>query len=82
VVKRIVSASLDKTIKLWEVTTGQEIMTFKEHRDAVNHTSFSQSGNVMASGSGDGVVRLWTAATDMEVEAQRDKPDVTNRVTK
>ena len=33
--KRIVSGSEDKTLKVWDATTGQEMLTLKGHTDVV-----------------------------------------------
>src|SRR5262245_47108300 len=61
--KSIVSGSWDKTIKLWEVTTGKDRLTFKGHSDYVTAVALSEDGRLLASGSYDRTVKLWDAST-------------------
>jgi predicted amidophosphoribosyltransferase len=42
--KRIVSGSGDKTVKIWDATTGQEMLTLKGHSSVVISVSFSPDG--------------------------------------
>lgn len=55
----ISSGSWDKTIKLWEVSSGREITAMKGHKDVVSSVSISHDGRYIASGSGDKCIRLW-----------------------
>ena len=65
--KRLASASLDKTVKVWDATTGQEILTLKGHTGGVLGVAFSPDGNRLASGGWDGTVKVWDAATGQEI---------------
>jgi WD40 repeat protein len=42
--KLALSASEDKTIKLWELKTGREIRTFSGHRGDIRSVRFSPDG--------------------------------------
>ena len=53
------SVGMDKTIKLWNVETGQEIRTLSGHNNSVNSVSFSPDGKTLATGSHDGTIKLW-----------------------
>jgi WD40 repeat protein/serine/threonine protein kinase len=64
--RRIASGSDDKTIKLWDAATGQEILTLKGHSGEVHDVAFSPDGRRIASGSEDGTIKLWDAATGQE----------------
>jgi WD40 repeat protein len=63
--KRLGSASVDRTVRLWDVTSGQEILTFREHAQplAPNGLAFCADGQRLTSVSVDGVVKVWEAAT-------------------
>ncbi len=61
--KRLVSAGSDGWLKLWEPTTGREILTlYDAHLDCVNAVAFSTDGTHMASASCDGTVILWNGS--------------------
>jgi len=66
------SGSVDKTLRLWGVTSGQEVRRFEGHTDDVNSVAFSSDGRYALSGSGsvldiDNTLRLWDVATGREV---------------
>jgi len=60
---KIISASRDNSIKLWDVATGKEIMTFKGHKGDINSIAFSSDARSFISGGSDGTVRLWDIKT-------------------
>lgn len=59
----LVSASLDKTVRVWELETGQVSKVLAGHTGSVNSVAISRDGKVIASGSTDKTVRLWDVAT-------------------
>ncbi|TRV43164.1 MAG: WD40 repeat domain-containing protein [Microcystis panniformis Mp_MB_F_20051200_S6D] len=63
----MVSGSLDKTIKLWNVETGKEIRTLKGHDSYVWSVNFSPDGKTLVSGSGDNTIKLWNLETGKEI---------------
>ncbi|KAK4081539.1 uncharacterized protein Triagg1_2280 [Trichoderma aggressivum f. europaeum] len=59
----IASASKDKTIRLWNVNTGECIEEFKGHSESVKSVVFSHDSLSVLSGSQDTTVRLWCIDT-------------------
>ncbi len=55
----LVSAGRDKTIKLWNISSGKEICTLSQHTKEVTSVAFSSNGKLLASGSKDGIVNIW-----------------------
>ena len=64
---RIVSASIDETLKLWDAATGAELRTLSGHTDGVWGCAFSPDGAFVVSASWDNTLKLWDAATGREL---------------
>ncbi len=65
--KHALSASEDRTLKLWDIATHKDLRTFKGHQGEVYAAAFSPDGKLAASGSEDRTVRLWDVATGKEI---------------
>lgn len=58
----IVSASWDKTVKVWNLTNCKNRCTLAGHSGYVNTVAVSPDGSLCASGGKDGVTLLWDLA--------------------
>ncbi|MBW4629328.1 MAG: CHAT domain-containing protein [Brasilonema octagenarum HA4186-MV1] len=59
----LASGSNDKTIRLWNIHTGQCLKTLRGHTNCVQSLAFSPDGQILASGSNDQTIRLWNIQT-------------------
>ncbi|MEQ8542073.1 MAG: hypothetical protein RIB93_32025 [Coleofasciculus sp. D1-CHI-01] len=59
----LVSGSLDKTVKLWHLETGDLIHTFSDHQQGVLCLSLSPDGKWLASGGFDQTIKVWKLET-------------------
>jgi platelet-activating factor acetylhydrolase IB subunit alpha len=59
----LVSASRDKTLRIWDVTTGYCLKTIKGHADWVRAVTASADGRWLLSAGNDQVPRLWDASS-------------------
>lgn len=55
----IISCSRDKTIRLWEVSTGYCKRTYSGHENWVRRIAISKDGQTIISGSDDQSVIVW-----------------------
>jgi serine/threonine protein kinase len=63
----LVSASADKTIKIWNIATGQEIRTLRGHSSFVNYVAISPDGQTLISGSADNTIKIWNLSTGQQI---------------
>ncbi|HAB15643.1 MAG TPA: hypothetical protein DCE44_04250 [Verrucomicrobiales bacterium] len=61
--RRIVTGSYDHTAKVWDATTGKELLALKGHDDGVVSVAFSPDGQRIATGSWDKTAKVWEAAS-------------------
>lgn len=61
--KQIATASHDKTAKVWDATTGRELMTLRGHTDWLMSVAYSSDGQRLVTASTDRTARVWDSAT-------------------
>jgi len=62
---RLISGSMDKTIKIWDPNTAtkQCLLTLEGHNDSVNAVACFADGKRVVSGSSDKTVKVWSSET-------------------
>jgi WD40 repeat protein len=78
---RIVTASDDKTARIWDAASGKEIAVLRGHQEGVNSAAFSPDGSRIVTSSGargsallgskDNTARIWDAASGKEIAVLR-----------
>jgi WD40 repeat protein len=66
---RVVTASGDKTARIWDAATGKPLTSPLEHRSQVFNAAFSPDGTRVATASDDSTARVWDAATGKPITA-------------
>jgi WD40 repeat protein/tRNA A-37 threonylcarbamoyl transferase component Bud32 len=65
--QRVVTASYDKTARIWDAATGREVTRLRGHADRVMSAAFSLDGTRVVTASVDKTAKIWDAATGREI---------------
>ena len=63
---RVATGSVDRTVKVWDVATGKELLTLAGHTGTVSSVSFNSDGSRLVTGSSDKTAKVWDATTGKE----------------
>jgi WD40 repeat protein len=77
--QRLVSASVDGTVKVWDSASGQEIRTLKGHGSQVYSVAFSPDPGApgrLASAGAHSTLKVWDAGTGHETRTLKGHTDV------
>jgi WD40 repeat protein len=69
--RRAVSASLDETLKVWDLETGRALRTLEGHLDKVWGVAVTPDGRRAVSASEDGTLKVWDLDTGRELHSLR-----------
>jgi dipeptidyl aminopeptidase/acylaminoacyl peptidase len=67
---RVLTASFDTTVRIWDSVTGQRLLTLGPHPDAVQAAAFSPDGKRVAAACLDGSILLWNITDEKEPTKQ------------
>src|SRR5262249_33718168 len=67
----LLAFSAGKTVRLLDVSTWQELVTFREHTEPVCSLAFAPDGKLLATGDWGGTLRLWDVAQKRQVLSRR-----------
>jgi WD40 repeat protein len=65
--RRVVTASEDRTARIWDAKTGAVLAVLKGHEEGLRFASFSPDGKMVLTFANDNTVRLWNAFTGKEM---------------
>jgi len=65
--RRIVSGSSDKTVRVWDAETGDQVARLDGHERGVTSVAFAPDSGRIVSGSDDKTVRVWDAETGAQL---------------
>jgi WD40 repeat protein/serine/threonine protein kinase len=65
--RRLATGGVDKTVKTWDLKTGQAVLTLAGHTAAVESVVYSLDGKKLASASNDQTLKVWAAQTGQEL---------------
>merc|ERR1711918_275124 len=66
------SASWDKSMRLWDLNVGQSVRSFQGHTSDVNSVAFSSDNRQIVSGSRDKTIKLWNTLAECKYTITED----------
>ena len=73
--RRLVTGGSDNMVRVWDVITGEQLMTLSGHSAEVLSVDVSPDGLTLASASADKTAKIWDAVTGQELTTLRGHKD-------
>ena len=72
--KQLASTSQDRTVRIWDVTNGNQLKTLFKGKDPTYDVAYSRNGKLLAAVADDGFVRFWNTETrELLLKTRADK---------
>jgi WD40 repeat protein len=71
---RVVTASVDRTVRVWDAASGTLLGTPLKHEKAVTSAAFSEDGTHVLTVSDDRTARVWDAASGAQLSVPLEGP--------
>ena len=65
--RRLASAGMDRTVRVWDAATGQQVLTLEGPPDLLLSLAFNAEGRRLVSSGKDHTVKVWDTATGKEL---------------
>jgi WD40 repeat protein len=73
-----IAISKDKSVRIWDAETGQQLQTLTGHKGTVRSCAFSPDGKKIATASNDTTVMVWDAETGQKLQTLTDHTNWVN----
>ncbi len=77
---KVISAGMDKLIRVWDIETAKQLFVLRGHFLPVTYLSLDNSQNLLVSGSNDKTVKLWDLKQRKEINSFKFKNKVVSVV--
>jgi WD40 repeat protein/serine/threonine protein kinase/DNA-directed RNA polymerase specialized sigma24 family protein len=74
--KQLATARGDRTVKIWDVASGRELRTIRDHQDRVYCVAYSPDGSIAASADLGGQILIWESESGRVVQRIKGKASV------
>src|SRR5262249_56371026 len=66
--KMLATGSDDGTVKLWDLYSGRELLSYTRHSEGVRALAFTRDGKMIASAGADRIVRIWDPDSGKDIK--------------